>query len=199
MPDPSHGTREGRAGERAVELYFNDFASGAVGSEGSVGNTSTSPSGQRFLGELGNQSALLRVDSLPVHDSLVVEFDLYMIDSWNGNGGVGASASPDLVRISIFNGLVLKQTTFSNKPRDDQAFPADYPGGSFPSGTGRLLSAPRLGYPDGEDYVGDTTYRLRLAFPHGGASVILNFTSGQTSGPGGERWGIDNVRLSIQR
>lgn len=183
--------------ERTVELYFNDFSSTA-GSEWTVNTISTSPSGERFLGEMGNQSVALFLDSLPDHDTLVVDVDLYMIDSWNGNAGTGASAAADVITIELQTGGMILQTTFSNKVNDLQSFPASWPNGSFPRGTGaRAIES--LGYPPGPDYFGDSIYRLQLRFPHTGAFLPLIFRSGQTAGPGGERWGIDNVRVTIAR
>jgi hypothetical protein len=176
-------------------LYFRDFAAGAPGPEWSTTQVTTSPSGQRFLGELGNTSTTLSLNSLPAHTQLVLEFDIYIIDSWNGNGGIGSAAAPDIVEVSVVGGAVLKKTTFSNKPSDVQAFPQDYPGGVNPAGTGSL-SKGALGYPPDPDHFGDSVYRIRLTFNHTSGIIALKFASQQTSGQN-ERWGIDNVRLSL--
>lgn len=175
-------------------LYFKDFNAGPAGSEWSTAQVSTSPSGQRFLGELGNSSTTLSLDSLPAHTQLVLDVDIYIIDSWNGNGGQGSASAPDIIEISVVGGAVLKRTTFSNKPSDVQAFPGDYPGGVNPAGTGALGKS-TLGYDQDPDHFGDSSYRLRLTFNHTGGSIAIRFASQQTSGQN-ERWGIDNVRLS---
>jgi hypothetical protein len=173
--------------------YFRDFTTGPAGPEWSSAPLKTSPSGQRFLGELGNSSTTLSLDSLPTHTQLVLEFDLYIIDSWNGNGGGGGTA--DIIEISVVGGPVLKRTTFSNRTRDAQAYPGDYPGGVYAAGTGRTTDD-TLGYPASNDGYGDTSYRLRLAFNHTAGAVALRFASQQSSGQN-EKWGIDNVRVTI--
>jgi hypothetical protein len=178
-------------------LYFNDFQA-AIGAEWSFSTASTSPSGQRFLGELSNTNVTLSLDSLPPHQALVLEFDLYIIASWNGNGGPVGSGSedPDRIEFAVAGGAVLKRTTFSNKPRDAQAYPGDFPGGSFPAGTGaRFLNA--LGYPPGPDFFGDAVYRVRIPFNHTSSDIVLHFNANHTGQV--ERWGIDNVRLSLAR
>jgi len=173
--------------------YFRDFTTGPAGPEWSSAPLQTSPSGQRFLGELGNSSTTLSLSSLPAHTQLVLEFDVYIIDSWNGNGGQGTS--PDIIEISVVGGPILKRTTFSNRTRDAQAFPGDYPGGVNPAGTG-TLARNALGYPGSNDGFGDSSYRLRLTFNHTGGTIALRFASQQSSGQN-ERWGIDNVRVTI--
>jgi hypothetical protein len=173
-------------------VYFKDFNVGPAGSEWSATSLSTTPSGQRFYGELGNTSTTLRIDSLPSHSRLTLEFDIYIIDSWNGNGGIGNAAAPDIIEIAVVGEQVLKRTTFSNKPSDVQAFPGNYPGSAFAAGTGCAKST--LGYDQDSDHFGDSLCRLRLTFDHTGSSILLRFSSQQTSGQN-ERWGIDNVRL----
>jgi len=175
-------------------MYFKNFNAGPAGTEWSTAQLSTSPSGQRFLGELGNASTTLSIDSLRGHTRIVLEFDIYIIDSWNGNGGIGSASAPDIIEISVVGGAVLKRTTFSNKPSDPQAYPGNHPGSSFAAGTGALGKS-TLGYDQDSDHFGDSSYRLRLTFDHTGSSIQIRFASQQTSGQN-ERWGIDNVRLS---
>jgi hypothetical protein len=175
-------------------MYFKDFTTGPAGTEWSTALVTTSPAGQRFLGELGNSSTTLRIDSLRAHTRITLEFDIYIIDSWNGNGGIGSASAPDIIEVSVVGGAVLKKTTFSNKPSDPQAFPGNHPGSSFPAGTGALGKG-TLGYPPDSDHFGDSSYRLRLTFDHTGSSIQIRFASQQTSGQN-ERWGVDNVRLS---
>jgi hypothetical protein len=176
-------------------LYFSDFTSGPLGPEWNTTQVAISPSGERFLGELGNGSTTLSLNSLPAHTQLVLEFDIYIIDSWNGNGGQGSASAPDLVEVSVVGGASLKKTTFSNKPSDLQAFPGDYPGGVFSAGTG-ALGIGTLGYPPDNDPFGSSAYRLKLTFNHTSGIIALRFVSQQTSGQN-ERWGLDNVRLSL--
>lgn len=183
--DPS-----GPGGETLV--YSNDF-SGTVGTEWSSEDIATSPSGEHFLGEFGSEGPELTLTGLPAHSELVLEFDLYIIDSWNGNGSTTSGSAPDILTFEVVGGPLLKQTTFSNKPADPQAFPGNFPGGSFAAGTD-ALDVNALGYPDDTDQFGDSIYRLRFVFPHTGSSISLLFGSQQSSAQN-EVWGIDNVRV----
>ena len=176
-------------------VYFRDFTTGVAGAEWSSAPLTTSPSGQRFLGTLGNASTTLSLSALPAHTQIVLEFDLYIIESWNGNGSAASGSTPDIIEISVVGGPILKRTTFSNRTRDAQAFPGDYPGSVNPAGTG-TLARNALGYPLVNDGFGDSSYRLRLTFNHTGGTVALRFASQQSSGSN-ERWGLDNVRVSI--
>lgn len=179
---------------RDTLVYSNTF-SNAAGSEWSSSVTTASPSGQRFLGQFGNGSTTLSLGSLPSHASVTLQFDIYIIDSWNGNGGTGTAASPDIVDISVVGGQTLKRTTFSNKPSDLQAFPGDHPGASNPAGTG-AFAITALGYPTSSSHFGDAIYRLTLTFAHSSSTVAIRFASQQTSGQN-EKWGLDNVRVIL--
>src|SRR5258706_2469132 len=79
----------------AAVVYMNDFQ-GAVGSEWSSTSTSQTPTpyvingqnvARQFLGEFGNQSVSLTLAGLPVHNQVTLDFDLYLIRSWDGNSG----------------------------------------------------------------------------------------------------------------
>lgn len=174
-------------------LYFNPFAD-SIRSEWSLASATTSPSGQRFLGELSNDNVTLSLTALPAHTALVLEFDLYILASWNGNAELPVAGSPDILEFAVAGDTMLKRTTFSNKPRDNQAYPGDFPGASHPATTGALATN-SLGYPPGPDYFGDSVYRVRLVFPHTSGIITLQF-NGNHSGQI-ERWGLDNVRLSL--
>lgn len=189
-PDP---TSLCGAFELTKVIYFNDFE-GAVGSEWTLPGKSTTPSGEDFLGELSNDNEVLTVDSIPQHTTLILEFDLFIIGSWNGNAEDPVAGLPDIIEISVQGGPSLKKTTFSNKIRDRQAFPGDFPGSSFPPGSGAAEMGALL-YPVGSDFVSDAVYKLRLTFPHTATSVKLNFNGNHNGSI--ERWGIDNVRVKF--
>lgn len=175
-------------------IYANDFEQGPAGNEWSIDSVTTSPNGKRFHGVLSNVSDTLTVDSIPQHTMLTLEFDLYIIGSWNGNAEDPVAGEPDIIEFLLGGGGSLKKATFSNKPRDNQAFPGDYPGSSFPAMSG---SAERgtLGYPSGIDFTGDAVYRITLSFPHTAPSVRLIFNADHNGSI--ERWGLDNVRVKF--
>lgn len=76
----------------SVTVYDRDFdpnktatLAPGVTATWSQTNKPTSPSGQTFLGEFGNQSVTLTLNNLPSHGQLTVDFDLYLLRSWDGN------------------------------------------------------------------------------------------------------------------
>ncbi|MBI4517503.1 MAG: hypothetical protein HY699_17000 [Deltaproteobacteria bacterium] len=189
-------------------VYTSDF-NGGVGSEWGApvvdpenptgqAPTATSPSGEKFLGQLGNaqgrQWATLSLNGLPAHDILRVTFDLYVIGSWDGESTLNG---PDYFQVQ--GGAFL--ATFSNHAptagfgAGEQSFPT--PGS--PAQTG-AAAAGTLGYPlVGEAVVGDTIYHLSVEFPHAGGSLALSFEAGLQQALSDESWGLDNVQVTVER
>jgi hypothetical protein len=79
---------------------------------------------QRFLGEFGgeklvngppfvrvDQTVSLRLKDLPPHQRLTIEFDLYILKSWDGDN---PNYGPDRWKLRVAGGPVLLETTFSN-------------------------------------------------------------------------------------
>ncbi|RLC77612.1 MAG: hypothetical protein DRI81_08290, partial [Chloroflexi bacterium] len=85
-------------------------------------HTSTTPAGNRqFLGRYGNEAATLNLSSLPSHDQVEVEFDLFIIDSWDGNA---STSGPDYWELRA-DGETEFRTTFTNSdpPYNYQFYP----------------------------------------------------------------------------
>lgn len=190
LASPSVASGQGGAGEETV--YNNDFG-GAVGPEWAPQQLTTSPGGERFLGRFGNGSARLRLTALPDHENLSVEFDLYVLDSMDGNDtGPGSGededgiANPDVFTFSA-DGAQLKRTTFGN--RHPQAYPGDFPGASNPPKTG-ATATDSLGFDE------DTTFRVSLSFPHSGNAVSIVAAASGLDDLDDESWGIDNVEVT---
>jgi hypothetical protein len=99
----------------------NDFNTG-IGSDwtfpnnnGNVPDTFTFD-GSNVLGRLGNQKAVYTQTGLGTnHEALKIEFDLYIHDSWDGNGynNENANNNPDRWKMTV-NGNSEINTTFSN-------------------------------------------------------------------------------------
>lgn len=179
----------------ADPVYETDFGAG-VGPEWSSNLGTTSPDGESFHGRFDEDDATtLNLAGLPAHDRLIVEFDIYVIDSMDGNDtGPGSGeeedgvSHPDIFRFSA-DGALVKQTTFGN--RHPQAFPGDYPGDSNPPKTG-ATEEENLGY--GEE----TTFRVLLTFPHSAASLAFEAAGIGLEDIGDESWGLDNVKVSAE-
>lgn len=176
--------------------YSNDFEAPANTAGWSTSATSTSPSGQNFLGNFANNTVTLSLDGLPAHSTVTVAFDLYIIRSWDGNADVNPTFGPDIWGIQHSGDSTLLRTTFSNgtaagdPTRNTQAYPDFYPGGAHAYQTG-ASAVNTLGY-SVPDY-GDSIYRLEFTFPHTASTLQLDFYAEGLTGVWDESWGIDNI------
>ena len=168
----------------AAVVYQNDFQA-SVGAEWSLTNRETSPVGSRtFLGRFDNQTATLTLSGLSAHDSLAISFDLFIMDSWDGNtGGVG----PDMWSFSL-DGATYLNTTFSNVAGSPQAYPGNYPGGNFAPMTG-AEETNTLGY----NFYGNAVYHFDFVLAHVGDQAVISFAGAGLQGVPDESWGLDNV------
>ncbi len=178
-------------------VYSNNFTAGA-GTEWSSRPIDTTPgtalhAADAFLGQFGNQSTTLTLNSLATHSQVTLNFDLYMIRSMDGNGQAGGGADPWSFSA---NGQSLISTNFANYPTNTQSF-----GGS--NGTGGYLTggnyAPQTGATEantlGYFYGGpeDAVYHLAFTFSDAASALSFSFAGGQTEDINNESWGLDNV------
>ncbi|MBT5713427.1 tandem-95 repeat protein, partial [Candidatus Poribacteria bacterium] len=180
-----------------LELVNDDFESGVTG-VWSNASTSTTPAGSRgFLGQFANTTVNLTVGSIPAHAEVTIEFDLYIMKSWDGIG----SAGNDVWKIQA-DGSTLLQTTFSNVPLSfwsffsgnwRQSYPGSYPGGNFPLKWGAVESN-SLGF----SYYGDSVYHFNFTVPHTADTLTFGFSGSGLEGSSNESWGLDNVRVTTQ-
>jgi hypothetical protein len=169
-----------------------------------------SPNGrQRFLGEFGgpvivaappydpqhfvtvDETVTLTLRSLKPHTFVTLEFDLYVLKSWDGNN---PTYGPDRWRLRVQDGPTLLDTTFSNNPKTGADLSQqNYPAANSPHESG-AASVNTLGY----TFYGDSTYHLSFSFPHASDTLIVNFSSSLCEGKGtsDESWGLDNVSVS---
>ena len=186
----------------AAVIYQNDFQSGA-GSEWSQTLTENTPTpywfGPRtFLGEFGNDTVSLSLAGLGAHNGVQLDFDLYLIRSWDGSSaGTTYDYGNDAFRVSVGGGPVLLDKTFSNGNPAGQSFG---PLSNNPAFTGAAETY-SLGYVfvDGIQHtsqVMDSVYRLSFAFTHDTDQLTLNFSGYGLQSLGDESWGLDNVRVS---
>jgi len=180
-------------------VYSSDFE-GAVGSEWSRALKNTTPSGRVFLGGFGNETVSLTLRALPMHEFATVSFDLFVIQSWDGNQlrQGDATIGPDVWDLNVSGGPTLLHTTFSNWERYDyhQSYPDAYPGGDHPARAG-AAETNSLGYAFGDDPLLDAVYQLSFTFPHSMNSLVLNFSASGLQELSDESWGLDNVEVSV--
>ena len=187
---------------QAVVLYENGFQT-AAGSEWSQATRQNAPTpysfGSRsFLGEFGNNTVSLNLSGLTPHDALLLTFDLYLIRTWDGSSsGTAFDYGNDSFKVSVGNGPVLLDKTFSNGNPAGQSFGPAAINPTF-SGAAETYS---LGYvvTDGvpAPQVMDSVYRMRFAFAHNADLLTLNFSGYGLQSLGDESWGLDNVQVSM--
>ena len=177
-----------------------------------------SPNGsQRFLGELGGPIVLrqppydrphfVRVDEsielslrgLPPHTSMTLDFDLYILKSWDGDSpGVG----PDRWTLRLAGAPTLLDATFSNnlKTAFEGSFQSYPIAGSAPQAG--AVAVKTLGY---GFWFGDATYHFSVTVAHRSESATWTFASSlfegkpeQARGTRDESWGLDNVRVAVR-
>jgi MYXO-CTERM domain-containing protein len=175
--------------------YAANFNTGAAaGPEWSFTTIDTTPSGQRYLGQLGAGTVTLNLGVQPA-GSYTLAFDFYAIQSLDGNGPAGGG--PDNFQFTA-NGTNLFLTNFDNFASSGQAYPQQLapfgPGGANPAGTGAIATN-SLGYSFGGALFADATYAFSLTYAHTGGNLSFGFTSFQNQPIGDEGWGLDNVSV----
>jgi hypothetical protein len=190
---------------RADDYYTNNFEDpNDALVEWSNPSTQTTPGTpqhptDRFLGQFQSQATTLTLTGLPPHSQVTVAFDLYIIGSWDGHA---SGSGPDIWDLSVDGAPTLIHTTFSNTG-NPQTYPETYPcsGCNYSAGTG-AAEGNTLGYAGSPGLYYDTVYRFpnstrEFTFSHCGESLVLVFSSNQTENHPDEKWGLDNVVISL--
>lgn len=176
-------------------VYFEDFED-PHGPEWSSAARTQDGQGRTFLGPFTTSEITLSLTGLPTHSKLRIEFDLFVLDSWDGNGHNfgGGTFLADVWRFTGPDGSVFDTTFSCTSPAFHninvrQAYPQAYPGGDNPPGTGAAESANFYGNPSFED----SRYELLFEKPHAGTGAIFKFAG---FGLDDESWGLDNVKVT---
>ncbi len=189
------------------EVYSNDFENRDVARieisnrQGIVDPAQiVAYNGNKVLGQFNNGAYIqLTIGSLPRHNRLKIEFDLYIHDKWTGNQIAPGNAQPDLWVLGVDQSYPIF-TTFSNIEGQSQCFPENYRSGynPFPArGNAWEVALPGVCALAGESK-GTTLYKVDLFQQHSDTLVRIAFTD-QINGaqPLCEKsWSVDNVRVT---
>ena len=165
---------------QATLIYSNDFENGA-GSEWSSSRIGYDNDTSHFLGNFGNDVVTLSLSGLPVHDTITVNFDLILWDSWDGEN---TRWGKDYQGLEADNTLVYEYT-FSNFSQTNQTNPD--------------LSRQLYGKFGGNWYWKDSLYENYndgFTFNHTASTLTLSFYGRHLQGLRDESWAIDNIRVS---
>lgn len=173
--------------EVAVEeaVYAADFET-APGPEWSIPDIATTPSGDRsYLGPFDNDQLSFTVSGLPDHDAIVIEFDLFITEQWDGTARWRLQSEENWI----------VDTGFSNDPDGTQYFPNTRPYGRNDGLTGAVEEG-TLGYESpAPGIIGDSVYRIERSILHDAEQAVFTFiVQGLGEEPVGG-WGLDNVRV----
>jgi hypothetical protein len=180
----------------AVPVYFNNFET-AVGAEwsstsGPLGIDRTPIGARGFLGRLdtsatlglNNETVTLSFGGLAAHTTATVSFQLFIIQSWDGNNAPG----PDIWQAGHSGSLVNLQNTTFGIAQSPQCYPSNCPAANA-ARTGDDEPDNSLGYP----FFGDSVYNLTYTFAHTSPTFLLQFLASGLQALTDESWGIDNL------
>ena len=175
-------------------IYRHDFER-PVGAEWNLKPVEATPKGSRhFLGQFGTGGPRLNLNSLPAHQRVRLEFDLYLIRSWDGNDGF---YGPDRFKVSVVGGPTLLDTTFAcSLSQATQNYPYPTVPGSPPL-TGAVERA-TLGYPFANDPSLDAVYHFSIPFNHSATALQIDFAGLGLQELADESWGLDNVEIVVE-
>jgi hypothetical protein len=176
----------------ATVIYSEDFEDG-IADGFSIDQVSMAPNGSTHIyGVIEDDSnARLSLTGIGSHTTVTVNFDLFIIQSWDGNNW---AYGPDYWTLKI-DGTYYVYATFTNNPYNTQSYSKATPlgGGPFPhqyDNDGIDI----LGFPD--FYGTDSRYRMSFTFAHTGNTLDLDFAAVYVVPSDIERWAIDNVEIS---
>jgi gliding motility-associated-like protein len=172
-----------------VLVYENDFDS-FIGSEWSDNTTSTY-NGTTVLGNFNNSSTTLSLSNLPAHNSIKAVFDLYLLDSWDGNSG------PDIWDLSIDGGSTIN-TTFANinSGGGQQSYPGNYPSSNAPLSGASQTGLSNICF-NGVNSI-SSLYKINSPFStHYASSANIDFSANGLGAVCDEYWAIDSVRIYL--
>jgi hypothetical protein len=160
-------------------VYATDFEAG-VDAAWSTATLSSNAAFSSFLGRFGNQGVTLTLANLPSHEFVRLNFDLYIIDSWDG-GSDTFGLSGDLTRAWSFRDYAGTQgDSYPGEP--DVYAPLDFTA-SFSDSIYRDLR--------------DNDLRHGFVFAHTGDTLTVTFYGQNLQELSDESWGIDNVRVAV--
>ncbi|MCA9212653.1 MAG: proprotein convertase P-domain-containing protein, partial [Planctomycetales bacterium] len=184
----------------SATIYENDFESMPA-----FGMEWTSPLVSRaagietnFLGPYANDSVSLHLNGLPAHNTLNVEFDLFVIGDWDGYGSP-ATGTPDRWLMNVLGEAAVIDTTFSNAESTLQAYPGTFTLDFHDPQTG-AFSVDALEYIDASGQVlFGSVYHLTATISHSANTLQLQFRGDDLADLPGEipeLWGIDNLSIT---
>ncbi len=188
---------------KAEVVYAESFDNNPTGDWSSKKIDVTPRSKDTFLGPFDAGQVTLKLDDLPKHRMVRLQFDLFVMNSWDGT--TDSYGGPDIWEFGFVDQRPLIYTTFNlsglvqPENTDRQSFPDRYPHARHAFCTG-ALKVGQLGYQYFSQTPGkfhDAVYRFELIVPHESETISLQWKSHSKEHQGNEPWGLDNVSISV--
>ena len=146
-----------------------------------------------LLGNFSNETCSLTLSCLPAHTSLQLTFDVYALDTWDGNGSTGGPNDPDLWFTSI-DGNTLIETTFGHAFGVPQSYPANYPAHNdpFSGATQQCLETFCYG-----QICASAQYSMSFTIEHSLSNAEIIFGADLLQDICDESWALGDVAISL--
>ena len=146
-----------------------------------------------LLGNFSNETCSLTLSCLPAHTSLQLTFDVYALDTWDGNGSTGGPKYPDLCFTSI-DGNTLIETTFGHAFGVPQSYPANYPAHNdpFSGATQQCLETFCYG-----QNCASAQYSMSFTIEHSLSNAEIIFGADLLQDICDESWALGDVAISL--
>jgi hypothetical protein len=192
----------------ADTIYVNDFETSVDSGWSSVTRQALginrTPSGRGFLGWASTTQALNGVSHeglslttvVPRPGLIQVDFDLYLINSWDGNSSI---FGPDIFQISLESDTPVFRATFANVAGLTQTYPDSLNDRGLTTNNPAKTGAREINTLSYLPFTvsGDAVYHFSFAVPVTDGAV--NFSIQDVSNGAGladESWGLDNMRVT---
>ncbi len=185
--------------QNEIVVYNNTFENSNL--SGIVDGAITQFNNTSVLGQYNNGGFTLNVNDLPRHDLIIISFDLYIHDSWDGNKLT--PNGPDVWKMLV-DGNTYIDASFANEsciPGNfcpPQSYPLNYPNNYNNPKTGAYRTdlpgvCKLVNNPDGT-----TLYRIVKTFKHSDKALLLQcldkLVQTDTATPKcDESWSVDNI------
>jgi hypothetical protein len=153
--------------------------------------------GSHVLGRFNNNRVDTRFDSLPAHNAIKIQFDLYIHDKWDGDYIRPGSGIPDVWKMTV-DDYPFYVTTFSNGIYN-QSFPDNYQQtiSINPPRSNAWEVLPGVCSSLGQSN-GSTHYKIELTTSHSNNSFVLSLSDALQ--PLNQlclkSWSIDNLQIT---
>jgi len=176
--------------------YWADFEKGdAVGEEWSGRETLTlTEANTTLLGHFGNDPVTLRLTDLPEHGFVRVYFELYTLNSWDGDH---THYGPDLWIARIAGGPRLAYASFATSGGRSQSYPLPFGLVAAGAGTGGRSVRARLPFYNGGTWSRQRVYPMCFVVPHTADSLTMHFVGIGLQFGHDESWALDNVGVQL--